>query len=115
LSTAEAEFEVAWSCAHDVVWLRGVLFDLNFQQTDTTVIFENNTASIKWSSDGSRRAKHIDLKVCFVHEVVSMKHNILKYLPTAEQVADILAKPLEANTLSYLHDKLGFSRGAVLA
>jgi hypothetical protein len=51
----------------------------------------------------------------FVHEVVSMKQAILKYLPTAEQVADILTKPLEANIFSFLRDKPGFSRGGVLA
>jgi hypothetical protein len=115
LSTAEAEYVAASSCIQDVVWLRGVLFDLNFQQTDPIVIFEDTTAAIKWSSGGSRRAKHIDLKVCFVHEVVSMKHAILKYLPTAEKVANILTKPLEANIFSFLCDKLGFSRGGVLA
>jgi hypothetical protein len=88
------------SCAQDVVWLRGMLFDLNFQQTGPTVIFEDNTPAIKWSSGGSRRAKHIDLIVRFVHEVVSMKHEILKSLPTAEQVADILTNPFEANIFS---------------
>jgi hypothetical protein len=44
-----------------------------------------------------------------------MKHAILKYLPTPEQVADILTKPLEANIISFLCDKLGFSQGGVLA
>jgi hypothetical protein len=44
-----------------------------------------------------------------------MKQVILKYLPTAEQVADILTKPLEANIFSSLRDKLGFSQGVVLA
>jgi hypothetical protein len=78
-------------------------FDLNFQQIDPTVIVEDNTAAIKLSSGGSRRTKHIDLKVCvlFVHEVVSMKHAILKHLPTAEQVADILAKSFEANIFGF--------------
>jgi hypothetical protein len=80
-----------------------------------TVIFEDITAAIKWSSGGSRRIKHIVLKVCIVHESVSMKHAILKYLQTAEQVTDIPAKPLEANIFSYLRDKLGFPRGGVLA
>jgi hypothetical protein len=113
--TAEAEYVAALSCAQDVIWLRGVLCDLNYQQREPTVIFEDNTATIKWSSGSSRRAKHIDLKVCFVHEGVSMKQIILKYLPTAEQVADILTKLLEANNFSSLRDKLGFSRGGVLA
>jgi hypothetical protein len=115
LSTAEAEYVAASSCAQDVIWLRGVLCDINYQQREPTVIFEDNTAAIKWSCGSSRRAKHIDPKFCFVHEVVSMKQAILKYLPTAEKVADVLTKPLEANIFSYLRDKLGFSRGGVLA
>jgi hypothetical protein len=115
LSTAEEEYVAASRCAQDVVRLRGVLCDLNYQQKEPTVIFEDNTVAIKWSSGSSRRAKHIDLKIYYVHEVVSMKQAILKYLPTAEQVADILPKALEANIFSLLRDKLGFSRGGVLA
>jgi hypothetical protein len=115
LSTVEVEYLAATSCDQDVVWLHGVLCDLNYQQKEPIVIFEGNTAAIKWSSGRSRRAKHIDLKVCFVHKVVSMKQAILKYLPKAEQVSDVLTKPLEANIFSFLRDKIGFSRGGVLA
>jgi hypothetical protein len=115
LSIAEAEYVAALSCAQDVIWRRGVLCELNYQQRKPTVIFEDNTAAIKWSSASSRRSKHIDLKVCFVHEVVSMKQAILKNFPTAEQVAYILTKPFEADISSFLRDKLGFSRGGVLA
>jgi hypothetical protein len=78
-----------------------VLCDLNYQQREPTVIFDDNTAAIKWSSGSSRRAKHIDLKVRFVHEVMSMEQAILKYLPTAEQIADILTKPLEAKSSAF--------------
>jgi hypothetical protein len=84
LSTAEEEYNAASICSQDVIWLRGELCDLNYLQRKPTVIFEENTAAIKWSSSSSRRAKHIDLKVCFVYKVVSMKHATLKYLPTAE-------------------------------
>jgi hypothetical protein len=86
-STAEAEYVASSSCAQDVVWLRGVLFYLNFQQTAPTFIFEDNTAAVKWSSGGSRRAKHIDLNDFIVNKAVSMKHLILKYLLTAEQLS----------------------------
>jgi hypothetical protein len=50
LSTAEAEYVAASSCAQDVIWLRGALCDLNYEQREPTVIFEDNTAAIKWSS-----------------------------------------------------------------
>jgi hypothetical protein len=53
------------------------------------------------SSGSSSRANPIDLKVCFFHEVVSMKQAILKYLQTAEQVADIQTKPLEATSSAF--------------
>jgi hypothetical protein len=47
LSTAEAEYVAASSCAQDVIWLRGVLCDLNYQQREPTAIFEDNTAAIE--------------------------------------------------------------------
>jgi hypothetical protein len=65
LSTAEAEYVAASSCSQDVMWLRGELCDLNYQQREPTVISEVNTAAIKWSSGSSRRAEQINLKVCF--------------------------------------------------
>jgi hypothetical protein len=108
LSTAEAEYVAASSCAQDVIWLRAVLYDLNYHQREPTAFLEDNTAAIKWSFDSSHGAKHIDLKVCFLHEVVSMKQAILKYLPTAEKVLDILIKPLEANVFSFLRENLAF-------
>jgi Reverse transcriptase (RNA-dependent DNA polymerase) len=101
LSTAEEEYVAASICAQDVIWLRIALCDFNYQQRELTVIFEDNTAAIKWSSGSSRRAKHIDIKVCFVHEVMSMKQAILKYLSTAEQVADILTKLLRQTSSAF--------------
>jgi hypothetical protein len=47
LSTAEAEYVAASSCAQDVILLRDVLCDLNYQQSEPTVVFEDNTAAIK--------------------------------------------------------------------
>jgi hypothetical protein len=81
------------------MWLLCVVLRMKFGSVESCLISTSsrwtpqpsvNTAAIKWSSGGSRCVKNIYLKVCFVHEVVSMKHAILKYLPTAEQIANIL-------------------------
>jgi Reverse transcriptase (RNA-dependent DNA polymerase) len=58
LSAAEAEYVAASSCAQDVIWLPCVLCDLKYQQREPTVIFEDNTAAIKWSSGSSPRQAH---------------------------------------------------------
>jgi hypothetical protein len=55
LSTAEAEYVAASNCAQDVIWILGVQCDLNYQQGEPTVTFEDKTAAIKWSFSSSHR------------------------------------------------------------
>jgi hypothetical protein len=98
----ESPGNISHANTQDVILLRGVLFDLNFQQEETIVIYEDNIAAIKWSSGSSRRAKHFDHKGCFVHEIVSRTQAILQYVPTSDQLADILTMPLETNIFSFI-------------
>jgi hypothetical protein len=113
LSTAEAEYMAASSCSQEVLWLRHILCDLGCVQAGPTEIYEDNVAAIKWSTGDSRRAKHLDLKVCFVHVLVAKKQVVLKYVPTTNQLADLSTKALDRIILIRLRDMLGMSRGGV--
>jgi hypothetical protein len=97
LSTADAEFIAASSMVQEVIYARRLLERLGFSQTDPTTIFEDNTTCIKWAGGaigGTDRAKHIDLREHFVHKAQSNK--VLQLVPvvSADNVADLLTKPL---------------------
>jgi hypothetical protein len=59
LSTAEAEYVAASSCAQDVICLRGVVCDLKFQQTDPAVFCRPDQCS---------RSRYADDNSCLISE-----------------------------------------------
>ena len=52
-------------------------------------------------------SKHIEIKYHFIWDMVWKRAVKLKYVPTEEQVADVLTKPLAHVKLEYFRDKLG--------
>jgi hypothetical protein len=97
LSTAEAEYYSASSAAAEVLYLRDLLDRMGFAQQAPTPVYEDNTACIEWGNNvigGRERAKHIDIRKHFAHEVIQNGHMTLVRVPTSSQLADILTKPL---------------------
>jgi hypothetical protein len=96
LSTAEAEYRAATILTKELVWLRRLLKELDFPQTEPTTFFEDNAACVKMIENPmvSHRNKHIELDAHFVRD-----HYLLgsvKPLPisTKEQKADLFTKNL---------------------
>jgi hypothetical protein len=52
------------------------------------------------------RTKHIEVDYHFIREKVVNKDVITRYLPTLDQLANILTKGLTTNRFLFLHDKL---------
>ncbi len=60
-------------------------------------MYEDNTACIEWGNNiigGRERAKHIDIRKHFAHEVIQNGEMRLVGVPTSSQLADILTKGL---------------------
>ena len=51
--------------------------------------------------------KHIEIKYHFIQDMVQKGAIKLKYVPTEEQVEDVLTKPLALVKFEYFWDKLG--------
>lgn len=67
LSTTEAEFVAASTCACQAIWLRKILKELFFKQESVASIFCDNTSAVKLSKNLvlHGRSKHIDVKYYF--------------------------------------------------
>ncbi|RVW41754.1 Retrovirus-related Pol polyprotein from transposon TNT 1-94 [Vitis vinifera] len=111
LSTTEAEFVAAASCACQGVWMRGVLEKLGHSQGKCTTVLCDNNSTIKLSKNPVMhgRSKHIDVRFHFLRDLTREGVVELKHCGTQEQVADIMTKPLKLDVFLKLRELLGVS------
>ncbi|WKA03977.1 hypothetical protein VitviT2T_022047 [Vitis vinifera] len=109
LSTTEAEFIAATSCACQAIWLRRILEGLNHAQHDSTTVYCDNSSTIKLSKNlvMHGRCKHIDVRFHFLRELTKDGTVEMVHCHTQEQVADIMTKPLKLDAFLKLRDLLG--------
>lgn len=71
----------------------------------------DNTAAIRLAQDTEfhRRTKHTSVKYFFILEKVLKKELIVQQVPTEEQIADIMTKPLFKLSLLTLCSKMGLT------
>jgi hypothetical protein len=94
-STTEAEYMAAAAAVKEALWLRQLFKDFGLE-TGVVTIMADNQAAIKILKNpiSSLRSKHIDVVHHFARERVMRKEIEFKYIPTFEQVADVLTKAL---------------------
>jgi hypothetical protein len=100
LSSAEAEFVAASLCGQEVIYLRALLCSVGLEQVGPTPIWEDNAACILMSENPAHpdRARHIDVKVHFLRDMVREGVVKLQKVAGVKNVADALTKSLPVPT-----------------
>ena len=108
LSSAEAEYMAVSAAVQDAIFLRDLMGDLGYGQAGATKIYDDNQGCIAMSENPvmHQRTKHIDIRHHFVRERVESGDIKLEYVPTEEQLADLLTKPLLRNRVISLREQV---------
>ena len=120
MSSAEAEYCAGCSAALDAVYLRNLLHDLGEPQLKPTPLYQDSQPAIEIAKNPIKHkvAKHIDIRVHKLRELVRDKVVELKYLETNKMPADILTKPLGPNKFKEIRELMmpnnQLSEGGVL-
>ena len=95
-STCEAELYAEGAAMSEVLWLRGLLGEMGLRVQEPSMILGDNQSTIALSEHGvkSERTKHVDVKYHFITDEISKGSVGVKWVPSAEQQADILTKAL---------------------
>jgi transposase InsO family protein len=109
-STAEAEFVALSSTAQEVIWIRRVVESFGITQKHPVKIFSDNQAAIAMVTQPKfgAKTKHIDTKFHHVKDCASEGRIQLVYVPTDDNTADILTKPLGEKKMKQFCKSLGF-------
>lgn len=108
LSSTEAEYVSLCIAACELLWLRGLLGEIGEAPDEPIVMHEDNQEAIVIANREreTQRSKHIDVKYNFLRDYIEKGVIIVKYIPTREQLADIMTKGLPGATFEYLRDGL---------
>lgn len=95
LLSTEGENTGMTDAAREALWLKGLINDLGIE--DESIIIYYDHQAVGFLSMGERlhqRTKHIDFKHHFIRECITSGKINIKYIPTADMLADIFTKPL---------------------
>lgn len=96
LSSTEAEYLALAYGICEAKWLRSILMELGFDLNGPTIIFKDNQSCIQIARESRdhKRLKHVDIKFNFIRDALANGEIELQYTPSADQLADIMTKPI---------------------
>jgi hypothetical protein len=95
-SSTEAEIKAIDLCIRTIIYLRDLLRELGYPQHDPTKLYVDNKSAMQIceSLKGHNRIKHLNVRINYIRQMVNARVVELLFVPSAENVADILTKPL---------------------
>ena len=108
ISTTEAEYVSAGKACQQALWMKQALVDYDIRLHDVPIMCDNKGAiDLSKNPVQHSRTKHIEIRHHFLRDNVQKGHISIEKVPSEENIADILTKPLKRETFNYLRLGLG--------
>lgn len=105
-SSSESEFLAMSACMSECLFLSHMLEEI-LMSVYPIYVYEDNQGCIKMAHTyETKRTKHIDVKHHFVKDMVNEGKFKIVYVPTNEQLADIMTKALPLGKFEHFRNKL---------
>ena len=110
LSTTEAKYMALTEGAKQLIWLQRFIWELSIDQSQPTSLHSDNLGAITLSQDMTYHTctKHINVAYHFICEKVASHEAALTYVPTKDNIADILTKGLKITSAPLPNGEIRF-------
>ncbi|GMI95461.1 cysteine-rich RLK (RECEPTOR-like protein kinase) 8 [Hibiscus trionum] len=107
-STAEAEYRSVACATTELLWLESLLRELRVSLDGRSTLWCDNSSAVAVSANPvfHSKFKHVELDLFFVREQVAAGRLLVNEIPSSEQLADVLTKPLSASSFSRFRERL---------
>ncbi|KAH9794830.1 hypothetical protein KPL71_005024 [Citrus sinensis] len=107
-SSTESEYRALSAASSELTWLQSLCYELKIIKLPTPVLWCDNQSAGDLAKNPvfHSKTKHIELDVHYIRDKVLNKELEVRCIPTEEQVADVLTKPLSFPKFSYFRSKL---------
>ncbi|GJY15515.1 retrovirus-related pol polyprotein from transposon TNT 1-94 [Tanacetum coccineum] len=108
ISTTEAEYVSAGKACQQALWMKQALIDYDVRLDDVPIMCDNKGAiDLSKNPVQHSRTKHIEIRHHFLRDNVQKGHISIEKVSSADNIADILTKPLKRESFNYLRLGLG--------
>jgi hypothetical protein len=108
LSSTEAEYIAYGEAVQEILWLRQLLQEIQQPSGGPTILRCDNQSAIALATHDKhhQRTKHINVRHHFLRQHVQEGTIRMEWVPSQEQLADILTKPLGPTAFTRIREEL---------
>lgn len=101
-SNAESEYRGMSNVAAELIWTQSLLREIGFPLITAPLLLCDNVSATYLVANPvlHQRTKHIEIDLHFIQERVLHKQLLVRFVPSEDQLADILTKPLPSTRFS---------------
>jgi len=115
-SSTESKYRALADLVAEIAWIRSLLTELKLPMLRKPILWCDNLSAKSIASNPvmHARSKHIEIDVHYIRDQVLQNEVSVAYVPTADQIADCLTKPLSHTRFNMLRDKLGMIKSPLV-